>query len=440
MLSAWLLSVLGNRLWNKKLFYASVYLFHKQSFRLPQSAGVDRLIVLKSYLKAVRALFKMDKGMKTISEGEIGVLDSSFNGMEDRVKYLKFYNVSPAYFFSRGDLSGNMGFLSGVFGFTILTSLLFFFWPVSFLKNRTNYALLFRESIEWMNIISYCKRNNIRAIYMFSIYEKDSNLLAFLLMKKGITVNKITSEVPVSFANKIILTDNLFLCFNYQMEEVKMLSETLFYKKIATWMPEMQLNYLDLYDKKKIRLPANVIGFYSGACWLRKKLDHTILETIGSYDAEEKVLKDLLEYVQKKSNLRLMIFLHPIEKRNKSNLDDAMKYYSAIINEDLKSKVEFHPSDSPGVFAFDKINIGVSLFSTIMFERLSLGFKCILNPVDKPDFPIANSPFRNICAYSKSELFEKLDKNINLSMEEYLRENNIKNYLNTKVSINYKLN
>jgi hypothetical protein len=224
------------------------------------------------------------------------------------------------------------------------------------------------------------------------------------------------------------------------MEEVKMLSETLFYSKIETWMPEMQLNYLHLYDKKQIELPVNVIGFYSGACWLRKKLDHTILETIGSYDAEEQILKNLLEYVGKNPTLRLMIFLHPIEKRNKNNFDDAMKYYSAIISEDLRSNVEFYPPDSPGVFGFDKINIGVSLFSTIMFERLSLGFKCILNPVDKPDFPIANSPFRNICAYSKSELFEKLDKNINLSKEEYLRENNIQNYLNNKVSINYRLN
>ncbi len=437
VVQAWLLFVITGK---SKLYYSSIYLFSKQSFRLPESANKDIWIIFKSYIRVLISICKTSvEEKKTEQVSKVAMLDSSFNGYEERLRYLNYYEIYPMLVLSREALNGGYNFFQKIMACLMVTKLYALFWPAMFSKKRVAYALLLRESLEWFNVIYSCRKNKISELFVFSIYEKDSNFLAYLLMKEKITVSKVTSEVPITFANKIILTNHLYICFNYQKEEVVAFNETLFYDTVKIWMPEMQLQYLSQYTDRIIEIPINTIGFYSGACWLRKKLDHTIIASIGSYDAEEAILKDILSYLELNTHLKLIIFLHPIEKRSESNLKETIEYYNHLIKLDLRSRVELFSHHQASVNAFDKINIGVSLFSTIMFERLSLGFKCLLNPVDRPEFPLKNSPFRNICAYSKEELFIKLDMNLVLNKVDFFRANKIENYVSDKVIINYNL-
>ena len=95
-------------------------------------------------------------------------------------------------------------------------------------------------------------------------------------------------------------------------------------------------------------------------------------------------------------------------------------------------RVELTDTTIKSTEAFAKVNIGISVFSTIIFERISLGFKTILAPLDKKDFPLSGSPFRNICAYTREELFSKLDKNLSMNNKEFFEVNNVSAYVNTK--------
>jgi hypothetical protein len=439
VIGSWFLFVFGIRSLHPKLYYSSIYLFSKQTFRLPQSAKSDILIVFKSYYNTVKRIFSGQPKIKRLNSGEVAVMDTSFNGEDLRLNYLNFFNVRPDLYLSREDLGGSMGLGHKVVSFLLATKLFGFFWLGSFSRNRAAYAMLIREAPEWLTLLNVLKRERITKFYMFCIYEKDSNVLAHFLMKRGITVSKITSEVPLTFANKIILTNELILCFDYQKEEVEAYKKTMFFDTMQTWFPEAQGKYFELYANKSFNVPLNSIGFYSSAFWLRKKLNHSQAD-VGSYDTEEEVLKYLSEYTDRNKSIRLVIFPHPYEKKSEEVFKDTLSYYKSVLSPAIMDRVEVSGRDVHSTLCFNKVNIGVSVFSTIMFERINLGFKTILTPIDKVDFPLQGSPFRNICAYSKDELFDKLKKNLSLSKEEFFKINEIENYINPKAGLSYTLN
>ena len=61
--------------------------------------------------------------------------------------------------------------------------------------------------------------------------------------------------------NKIIIADEINLCFAYQQEELEVYKETLFFESQNVWVPEMQISYLNNYQNKKFKAPKNTIGF-----------------------------------------------------------------------------------------------------------------------------------------------------------------------------------
>ncbi len=437
--TGWFINILGLKALHPKLYYSSIYLFSKQSFRLPQSAKADFFIVFKTYFKTLKSVFQKQAEIGKTGNGNIAVLDSTMKGMDERVNYLSLFGVKPDLFLDRGLLSGSATIGQKIWSVILAAKLFSFFWLGSFSRNRAAYALLIKESVEWLNLFYILRKNNISELYVFSIYEKDLNMLAHLLMKKNIKVNKITSEVPLTFANKIIVADKIILCFNYQREELEAYKKTMFYTETETWLPEAQGAYLHLYNSQSFEISRNVIGFYSSAFWLRKKLNHSIAD-VGSFDAEEEVLKYISEYVSANPDLKLVIFTHPYERRTEEIFNETISYYNSVLEPMIMSRVEVTGKEINSTRTFNKVNIGVSLFSTIMFERINLGFKTILAPIDKKDFPLINSPFRNICAYSKEELFTKLDRNISLGKKEFFESNGINNYISSKVNISYNLN
>ncbi len=409
-----------------KLYYSALYLFSKQSFRLPQSAKKDIFIILKTYFSIIKQIFTQKPDIRRISGGNVGVFDSGYNAQDMRLAYLKHFGVEGNYFISRENLSGSLNVFMDLLRTNFLCSLVGIF---AFSKRRVNYALLLKETLEWRNLITLLKKHNITKLYHFCIYEKDANMLSYILSKHHIQTVKITSEVPLTFANKIIVADEIKLCFGYQNEEVNAFKETIFTNKIETWMPEMQMTYLDKYKDREFDLPVNTIGFYSSAFWLRKKLNHSIAD-VGSYDVEEELVKYISEYLSAHANLKLILFTHPYEKRTAEVFSQTKEHYTRLFGAALMERVTLTDASVRSTDVFNTVNIGLSVFSTIMFERLSLGFKTILAPFDTKNFPLPGSPFRHICAYTKEELFSKLDKNLPLGNTEFFELNDIKNYLN----------
>lgn len=431
--------IFGLKSSNAKLYYSCLYLFSKQTFRLPKSARKDFLIIIRTYYFVIKHIFLVKPEIHLLAEGNVAAFDSGFNAEEKRMQYLKHFNVTPTYFLSRQNLIGSTGILQACVHFFFVTLFFISLLPFSFAKNKVNYAMLLREIVEWTNLINIFKKNKIDKLYHFCIYEKDANFLTYLLNKKNIWVSKITSEVPLDFANKIIITNELCLCFAYQVEEVEAFKTTMFYDRLQVWLPEMQISYLENYNNRKFEIPLNTIGFYSSALWLRKKMNHSPAD-IGSYDVEETLLKNIAQYLVKNKNLKLIIFTHPLEKRTLENSTLTKQYYKDIFGTEMEKNVELSDDKIKSTEMFHKVNIGIAVFSTIVFERLSLGFKTILAPFGKKDFPLIASPFRNICVYSKEELFEVINKNLNLTKDLFFENNGISSYRSSTIQLNYNLN
>ena len=296
-------------------------------------------------------------------------------------------------------------------------------------KNKLKYPFHLLNAIEAFNLLYVLRKHRIRKLHYFCIYESDSNLLAYVLMKCGIYVNKIPSEVPLQFWNKMIVADSLSFCFRYQEEEFEYYRKTMHVSTVNHWIPESSLNLENEYVRPEKRTEPNSIGFYSSGMWYRKMMDILDLENADLY--EKQLLNYLQFFIQKYPKYTLKVYLHPIEKEHHSK---AVEYYNSF-----PLKVEFADTNVPNPKQFFNSDVVVTLYSTLAFERVFWGYKTIIFPLGQSDFPIKNSTLNSICAKSQEELDERLLEALQEPATSYFAKKQMSNYCYTTYPM-FKLN
>jgi hypothetical protein len=291
---------------------------------------------------------------------------------------------------------------------------------------------LLQEFIEIIQLQYLVKKHKITHLHYFCIYEREANMWAYILMNLSVYINKIPSEVPLRFWNKIIVSNELSTCFAYQKQEVEFYKETMFFDKLTSWVPEAYFEAPKRFLEKS-PLVINTeykFGFFSSGFWLRHHMNNLDLG-FNEKANEELILKALINY-SAQNKIKLQVFLHPLEKR---------KIYSQIVNNYYEKFIDnktvfLADKNIKSIEGFDIIEIGISLYSTLMFERLVLGFKTIIAPWGYNDFPVPNSSFSNICSKSSDDFIELVDKNINLTPDEFFEQNQIEDFVYQSTSFN----
>lgn len=411
---------------NEKRYYCGKGLFNL-TYRYPDKSTRDFLITLRIYKRIFASIFRRKKQYQdyTNNSGH-GIFDIALSGANLRYDYVRnFSGVKNDVFISKADLLSYSGIFPALAALLVLvTSIL----PVLLLsvisRNKLNYPMIVEECIECFYLSDILYRKKIRHLNYFCIYERDANLCAYILMSYGIYVNKIPSEVPLYFNNRIVVSDELSLCFAYQEEEVGFFEKTMFINKTSLWGPERVLNAPErFFTKCKATMPKYDIGFFSSANWLREKIGNIDLGDDAKKN-EESVLNELVKYTRQ-NNLSLHIYLHPLEKREEHcSLSEG--YYSGILKE--HAHVTLSEKNMPSIEGFDEIKTGVALYSTLMFERIYFGFKTIIAPLGYKDFPIQSSSLMNICAKTNLELIEKIEMNTGLSNQDFFEKNDLVRY------------
>lgn len=411
----------------KPRHYAEKNLFGS-TFRVPQSERESYLLVPKLFLKTLKGIFiNKNKESVFILTSELKtncVYDVSSNAFKDRVEYVKHFSgneIGGGIF--KEHLASHLNFKNS-FALTLLNVLWHpLLWLHSFFSgNKSSLALLYREQLELTALVKIMKQHGFKQVYYFSIYEKDSNIAACLLMKYGIRVSKIPSEVPLSYWNSIIVADDLFLCSGYQLDEMKHLSSSVFVKKVDLWGPEKCLMNLIKYSKP-VEIQKNTIGFYSTGAWVRRLENHSE-QGFDMVEAEERVKDALLSFCLSRQDVELYVFLHPREKWEKY-YEKTKKVYGEKFGS-IRYKLS-DKSDISGL-SFESAEVGVAFQSTIVYERLYYGFKTLVMPIGTKDFPIENSAMMNICSFNEGELFSKLNDTLGLSTRDFFIKNNITHY------------
>jgi hypothetical protein len=357
------------------------------------------------------------------------IFDAGNNSFDIRMEFINYFTKSGTKFktLSLQDSIYNKGFFDKVCQISIFTLFSFITFAISlFVKNKSKIILLPVYFLESYGFVRYCLDNKITKVYYFCIYENNSNVNALLLKKCEILCCKIPSEVPLIYHNKIIIADELAICFEYQKDEIKIFSDTMMVETYLNWGPENIKKVIELFPNGQQinQQNKNTIGFFSSGNALRKLKGKP--ETNNEFNPsilEETILVNLNSIVLK-TNYKLLICLHPFEKREE-NINEAIKYYKSV----LSCNFIIAPIEKMTYELHNDINIALGLFSTLLFERIYLGFKTIIMPIGlEAFFPITNSRIQNICVLDNVQLYSKLNTSLNLTPKLFFELNNIIDY------------
>jgi hypothetical protein len=369
------------------------------TYRLPNSARRDLFIGFKEW----KRILSRKQISKMFEEGKPFVLVSTSNQKEIAVEYI----------------SANSGFskLNGLVreeltlpSYNLLFHLLALRISLRCLfdSRRVNLALVIREVVEWAAVESTLSENNSNELFDFTPFEKDSNALAYFLMEKRIHVTKIPSPGPLSGHHTFMIADSVVLSSAYQLEELPHFKH-FYVQSFLNWPPEQYMRYASYYANAPLP-PKNTIGFYSHGEWIRRKAGHADFG-MGIQENEVFLLNALKSFLEKHSEFQLIIFPHPKEWKDK----DFESYYASNLE---GTNYLIAPSELKSSESFFKVNIGLMAYSTLLFERLSLGYKTFIGTNFPTSFPLEESPLKNLCLSS----FEELESALLLAQEETEKE------------------
>lgn len=395
------------------LRHASESIHNRITYRFTISAPSDWLIsfrVIKFIL--IRVLKKSNPLINNI-DSDVAIFDVSKQIKERRLEYInRLSGDRVKLFVSREDLISGAPFLLKISFLICLIIASPFIVLLSLIKKnklQTPYHVLC--TMEALGMFFLLKKHAIKNLHFFCIYETDSNLMAYALMNNGIKINKIPSEVPLQFLNTTIVANTLSFCFRYQEEEYQAYASRMHCNDLQHWIPENSFSLEHFYISGDRNTDKNTIGFYSSGMWYRKEIDTMDLLNADVYERE--LLLYLMEFVKENPSYKLMIFLHPIEK---ANMDRALQYYNSF-----STAFEFADIKMSNAQLFALADVVVSLYSTLVFERIFWGFKTIMAPLGQTNFPVQGSVFNNVCARNKEQLKEKLNVALKTGASDYYK-------------------
>lgn len=401
-------------------------LLTQPTYRLPQAANHDRLIGVRVFARLVRALLK-GKGepfrIYPDSEPSTAILDGTYRFYEMERDYLRKQWHHPSHYISWSDII-SCGRLTGLFMLVlILLPALIGMIACWFRPNRVQLALVARELCEAAFLSYWISELKLKEVVDFIPFEKGSNF-TYLFIKKYHSVDyvKFPSPGPLGNHNKVLLTDTLAISSGYQAEELAHY-DTIRYRRTVKWLPEHAFTYEEKVNRSLEAGGTEQIGFYSHGSWVRHKSGHT--NTGMNIDkAEFQLLEDLKALLQN-SDVKLRVYAHPREKKPEV-WEETKAFYEGYFG---GLNYEFASPEVRTVDALPECDIVFAPYSSVVFERLFVGYKIFLATAGmKEGFPIPGTGLSNISFRTADELKERWDTASKLSVQEYYEHFGLLNY------------
>lgn len=293
---------------------------------------------------------------------------------------------------------------------------------ITFIKSthRLNMALCIREVTEWARLAELLETHGLNEFIDFSGYEKDSNALTAFLQSQGIHVTKVPSPGPLYAHYKFVLADTLVLSSAYQQEEKKLLSANWHVKQYCYWPPEQSHTYAHVYTNCP-EPELKTIGFYSHGEWLRRMEGHAD-PGLDILENEESLLSDLSQYLQKHKDYKLIIFPHPKERKS----EHTQRYYERKL---AGVSYSFSPEGVPSAHLFHSVDVGLMAYSTLIFERIGMGYKTFIAKYTNSTFPVKGSALNALLFNNAETLENQLLATENETRLKYFERNNLSNHL-----------
>jgi hypothetical protein len=400
-------------------------LMSKLSYRLNSDANSDPMIGLRMTKRLFVDRGKRDQKIHSEIRSGIAILDGNSKKYELRIEYISQF-LDPASIFLFKEANGYLGHWSVQEKLFYLIRIAGIVFKCGLSKtNRANRALIICEFVELTNIISILTDNQVKVVYDFGAFEKDSDFLTLALRRVGIRHVKLPSPGPIALHYNPSLCDELLINTPYQMEEVNYFQTTIRVKKVDFIPPEYFFRLKnDISLNHKVE-PGVGIGFYSHGSWVRKNDNHN--ESAMEIGKSELALLDILKTLQSKTNVNTVIFCHPREKMTTRKLREA--FYNDTLNPESYSFSDFQRSSSS---QFALVEFGLCAYSSIIYERLFCGFKTFIyipnHGENIASVPLSSSNLNNICFGSLDELETLIQRNQKFSRREFFINNQLEGY------------
>lgn len=401
-------------------------LLHKFSFRYNAVEKKSILSVPRGLKRSLVLLFSDsdDENLNQANEFQILVLDGTAKDFYGRCKYLKNILDRPFIYYPRSNSPSRISLIEKVMFSLVLIfmSIALFFFSL-FAKVRANVGLIPVELVEHFFLINFIKRRTqLKTVIVFCAYEKDIPFLSsYMIQKLKLEVQIVPSSNPIKNFYQSGISSIFTFTLPSQKMEFESVKKSWIYKETVFWPP---FGYEDVLEQINTGKKAvnHSIGFFSSGNWLREREKHGSLG-LNEREAERFLLDSLRKFFLQYRECRLTIYLHPLEKSSRF-LDDSIHFFKNKFGD----HVEFAPFDMPSAKNFDRVDLGISVYSSTMFQRLFAEMKVLFAPFTMPYNYFSDIRLESISIRNQACFNETLLKILGMSTADYFKEFNLEEY------------
>jgi hypothetical protein len=409
---------------NTDSYLAAVCLLEYPSYRLKESDQRDRLIGFRTLRRTIRRIFHAGIGLKRVDQEGTSLVIGGGAASKDIISYIsRSGKVGIHTYMERDTMS-----LNGHQAMSILLAFLpFGVWQALRCirsRYRRNLALSITEVVEIAFLLHYVNTHKLNPVYDFLPYEVDSNFMFLLLKEQGTHVVKIPSSGPMATHHKILISDDVVFSTPYHYEEYQKFRNTIRIRHQLLWPPERAHQYYDRYSHQKPPTTRKTLGFYSHGEWLRREEKHSAYGgRIG--EAEHTILQYMGRFVLDNPGYSIIIFPHPRENKH-GVIQRRDEFYTRALGNAPFTISGYIGGTSQN---FDKCDIALAAFSTILYERLYCGYKTLIGNMFIFEFPMNKSTLNNICFKEYHEMSELILRYSAVDDQTYFEETGLTGYL-----------
>lgn len=231
---------------------------------------------------------------------------------------------------------------------------------------RASIGLIPIDLVRLCLLVRVLKGGPARDVTWFYGYEKGTALMVLCLMERcGVQVRVVPSPNPIRNFYTHVVASTFVFTIPFQEDEARQLREGWWVGDTIHW---------PMYRTDRIRLTAGrptapaTVGFASSGNWLRRRIGKN---QIGDdfEKSEEEALSWCMAFARKRPDVRVLIFLHPLERRPE-HVAMSREHFGrwGFNGTDIMTDVAMgqHP---------ELMDVGVALYSSALFERMHAGYK-----------------------------------------------------------------
>ncbi len=285
-------------------------------------------------------------------------------------------------------------------------------------RRRASMGLIPVDFVRLCLLVRTLKGCPVRDITWFYGYEKGTALMILCLLDRcGVRVRIVPSPNPIRNFYTHVVASTFVFTMPYQEEEALALQAGWWVKDTMHW---------PMYRTDKIRLTSGratvptTVGFVSSGNWLRRQIGKN---QIGAHfdKSEEQVLSWCMTFARSRPDVSMRIFLHPLERRPE-HVGMSREHFGrwGFAPQDIMTDVAMgqHP---------ELMDVGVSLYSSALLERMHAGYKGVFAQPGMPENYFLGA-INNVVARDEAGFHALLDDALALGPAEFFERHGICNY------------